>query len=456
MSARARSKSAAVAATARHGMARRAGPRPAALAALAAALLLGAACGAPSVRARGARTRGARLVAPAAPAPARGGPANFSFVPVRELVFDLDLPPAERWAKHCAEFASSTPLLETFARATLARLGDAEAAAVLKLAADVTGFLGAEAAAEIEGCGKAMGLELGVLTTLNLSYILRRLMGGDHNTTGPLPAGADRAAGSIACTSLAADGGARGECAVVHGRNLDWGLPDELKNLTVALKWHKGGEELMTTIGPIGFFGVLTAFKSGRYAASINERAHGGPFLEDLAELLLLGRKLPSHALREALLAADTYADLGARLAAAELVAPVYYVVSGAQRGEASVITRDRTGMAGAPVSLDNGGSFGRSWFVLQTNYDYWEDAPVSDDRRGYALRHLDELGAKTNRSASMEQMRDRILKAWPTLNDGTSLVSVMCAETGEYLAYNVRMPSLARHVLSLSRTRAP
>ena len=85
----------------------------------------------------------------------------------------------------------------------------------------------------------------------------------------------------------------------------------------------------------------------------------------------------------------------------------------------------------------------------------YLEDAPASDDRRGYALRHLDELGAKTNRSASMEQMRDRIFKAWPTLNDGTSLVSVMCAETGEYLAYNVRMPSLARHVLSLSLARA-
>ena len=296
------------------------------------------------------------------------------------------------------------------------------------------GLLGKEAADEMAGCARAMGFpDAGLLTLLNLSLMLRRLGGGPHNTTGPLPEGLTRG-GGIACTSVVADGGDGSSCPTVHGRNLDWDLPNDLRNLTLAIDFQRGGQTLFTSIGPAGFYGVLTGYKAGAFAVSVNERDLGGDPIEDLAKLLLLGKPDPTHALRDAMLSAASYDEALQTLSTVKLAAPVYYTISGAARGQGAVLTRERDTSV-EPMTLTTGGSYNRSWYALQTNYDHFVAAPAYDDRRRFGLRHMDEMGAQSGDVATLDSMLD-VITAWPTRNDGTLMQAVMCPASGEFRAY--------------------
>jgi len=48
---------------------------------------------------------------------------------------------------------------------------------------------------------------------------------------------------------------------VLHGRNLDWNIPDSLKDFVMDLHVTKGGEELYRGTGAIGFVGMLNGMR---------------------------------------------------------------------------------------------------------------------------------------------------------------------------------------------------
>jgi len=54
---------------------------------------------------------------------------------------------------------------------------------------------------------------------------------------------------------------------------------------------------------------------------------------------------------------------------------------------EAAVITRDRAVFHDVrQISKDN-------WYVLETNYDYWNPVPENDNRRDQVIKLLEEVG---------------------------------------------------------------
>ena len=99
---------------------------------------------------------------------------------------------------------------------------------------------------ELCGIANYWGIDLGLLVGLNLSYELRRVMiianqkyavnlhcmtynqigGGHPNTT-------DTSAG-LACTSIVAQSS---DGILFHGRNLDWNLPNDIRNIIVIVSW---------------------------------------------------------------------------------------------------------------------------------------------------------------------------------------------------------------------------
>lgn len=140
--------------------------------------------------------------------------------------------------------------------------------------------------------------------THNVTDILQ-LGGGRPNTTGnstvpPPPAVAvghqTPGNGEMACTSIVAQD-PNGN--VFHGRNMDWNLPNNLRNLTVQADFVKNGTVIFTADVTTGFVGIVTGVSKYGFSLSINERERGGEPLIDSFNALLRHAWSPTHLQRQ-------------------------------------------------------------------------------------------------------------------------------------------------------------
>lgn len=130
-----------------------------------------------------------------------------------------------------------------------------------------------------------------------------QLGGGRPNTTGnstvPPPSAAvghqTHGSSGIACTSTVAQDPSGN---VFHGRNLDWNLPNNLRNLTVQADFMKNGAVIFTADVTAGFVGILTGVSKQGFSLSINERELGGDPVFDSFDALLRHSMSPTHLLR--------------------------------------------------------------------------------------------------------------------------------------------------------------
>ena len=133
--------------------------------------------------------------------------------------------------------------------------------------------------------------------------LLLQLGGGRPNTTGnstvPPPlatAGVTPGSGGMACTSIVAQD-PNGH--VFHGRNMDWNLPNNLRNLTVQADFVKNGTVVFTADVTTGYVGIVTGVSKYGFSLSINERERGGEPLVDSLNALLRHAKCPTHLERQ-------------------------------------------------------------------------------------------------------------------------------------------------------------
>lgn len=127
--------------------------------------------------------------------------------------------------------------------------------ALKDLLSDISGYLG-EYGLEMKAIADFLGIDVGIIVTLNLSYELRRvssylrcsplsitgifpliqLGGGRINTTGNVTHSTPNSGGmGIACTSILAFNKSGN---VFHGRTLDWEMPVNMRNLTIQVRVH--------------------------------------------------------------------------------------------------------------------------------------------------------------------------------------------------------------------------
>jgi acid ceramidase len=257
------------------------------------------------------------------------------------------------------------------------------------------------------------------------------------------------------CTSIVAQDS---DGNVFHARNLDFGLffgwdqmnhtwrvAELLRPLLFNARFVSGGKELYRAVayaGMIsslcidahftGFVGLLTGMKTGAFSISVDTRFdnnldrglfkwfegdHSGHFL--------------TFTTRYAIENAATYDEAFQILNSTKLIGPGYIILGGAKAGEGVVFTREEEKSI-KPLLLSErilNGSF----YVLETNYDWWVQPPFFDDRRFPAEDCLNDRVKSTG--VSFESLFN-VLSARPNLNLLTTYTALMQVSTGRMESY--------------------
>ncbi|CAK8686196.1 unnamed protein product [Clavelina lepadiformis] len=242
------------------------------------------------------------------------------------------------------------------------------------------------------------------------------------------------------CTSIVAQDT---NGTLYHARNLDFGLfmgwdvknhtwliTEYLRPLVVNVEFVKGGKVLYKAVNFAGYVGVLTGIKPGVLSFTLNERFNLDGGFVGMLEWILGDREghWTSFLPRTVLESAASYDDAVSMLTKDELLAPVYYIVSGSKPGEGAVITRDRKETANVLKLNVTAGD----WYVVETNYDNWSNPPFFDNRRKPAKKCLDETGQKRSQFPSIYD----VLSTKPVLNKLTTYTALMRVDTGALETY--------------------
>eukprot|EP01059_Diplonema_ambulator_P032815 TRINITY_DN6616_c0_g2_i1.p1 TRINITY_DN6616_c0_g2~~TRINITY_DN6616_c0_g2_i1.p1 ORF type:complete len:354 (+),score=165.11 TRINITY_DN6616_c0_g2_i1:118-1179(+) len=266
---------------------------------------------------------------------------------------------------------------------------------------------------ELEGLAKCAGVSYVELATANFFY--------------------DVAARSdnLGCTGIIANDP---KGTVMHGRNLDFGngiiLTPSLRNATITIDYMKGGEVFVKYTGFAGLVGAWTGQRNGLFTVEGNER-DVGTFEENL-KAIVAGRLPPSMILKQALFTATSYDDCVKMLQQAEISASVYYIIGGMQENEGTVITRNGSRTVDTwtiPQAY--------KWYIVETNYDHWNQPPPNDNRRATAVAGMNSIGSAANLD---EQKLWTVMSTPRVLNTATVFTVIMSASDPSVYKAEVRV----------------
>ncbi|XP_066279193.1 N-acylethanolamine-hydrolyzing acid amidase-like [Branchiostoma lanceolatum] len=240
-------------------------------------------------------------------------------VPVKRYVVNLDAAPEEHFLPVCQDpdIQALIPILRKDVVDMITSRVPVEVLPLLEvLTADLDQYLPQPFAGEMRGIANCTGIPLGQIVGLNLVYDLTAF-----------------------CTSIVAQDD---KGIILHGRNLDYGFADFLRNITVMVDFQTKGQTLYTSTSYLGYVGALTGQRPNKFTVSVDERNQGAWWMNALEALLNRKASLMSFLVRETLAEADSYDAAIQKLAYTPLIAPVYFIVGGANVAEGAVITRNR------------------------------------------------------------------------------------------------------------------
>uniref|UniRef100_A0A665T705 Acid ceramidase n=1 Tax=Echeneis naucrates TaxID=173247 RepID=A0A665T705_ECHNA len=301
---------------------------------------------------------------------------------------DLNLPPSKRWTALITEKKADPLMVDTLPHP----FSD-----------------------EIKGIAAVSGIPLGEVVLFNIFYEVFTV-----------------------CTSIVAEDD-KGN--LFHGRNLDFGLflgwdvknkswiiSEKLKPLVVNLDFKRNNQTVFKSTNFAGYVGMLTGIKPHIFTLTMNERfSLDGGYIGILE--WILGKRdgmWMSFLTRSVLENANSYEEAKTRLAQTKLLAPAYFILGGNQTGQGCIITRSRL------LSIDLIDQKLGRWFVLETNYDHWEEPLFLDDRRTPAMKCMNQT---TQKGISLKTMYD-VLSTKPVLNKLTTYTTLMQVSEGKLESY--------------------
>lgn len=335
---------------------------------------------------------------------------------------NLDLPPGDRWKDLAVKFRVPIKNLIDYIKEFIV-----EWSPELKKLVDIVDndmgsiayTLPAPFNEEIIGIANATGINLGEIVLYNIFYEIFTL-----------------------CTSIVGED-ANGN--MLHGRNLDfglflgwdikndtWAVSELLRPLIINIDNMKGGKVQYKTVTFVGFVGLITGVRPGGLSMSLNERfALEGGFVGLFEWVLNIDRtqKWATFLAREVLESNLTFDDALVALSKPTLLAPIYYIVGGAQPGQGAVVTRDRRGTADL---WKIGAKEEDSWFIAETNYDHWEAPLFVDDRITPTNKCMNKLGKENFSFAGLFN----VLSSKPVLNKLTTYSSLIDVKSGRVETY--------------------
>ncbi|XP_006823041.1 N-acylethanolamine-hydrolyzing acid amidase-like [Saccoglossus kowalevskii] len=313
--------------------------------------------------------------------------------------FDLDTPPEKRWDHIVKDWDDK--LLQHFLNETLQDYLPEAVIPILETIANAADrLIPSPYRQEMEGFAKTTGLKLADVIALNLVYEFMTF-----------------------CTSIVAQN-SNGQ--IWHGRNMDYGFVDALRNMTIIADVTRNGKVIYTGTTFVGFCGMLTGMRPNAFSITVDARGSGSKAdwwknaLEAFNALFIGGASFSSFLPREVFESETNYHDAVEKLSKRQIIAPVYYIVGGVKPGEGAVITRDRLKAKDVwSLDPDNG-----RWYVVETNYDHWLPPPAGDDRRDPANKLMKAVGQKNVNGSAIYD----VLSTPPVYRSATVYTAVMSA----------------------------
>ncbi|XP_068870038.1 acid ceramidase [Aphelocoma coerulescens] len=270
---------------------------------------------------------------------------------------------------------------------------------------------------ELQGIANSSGIPLGEIVIFNIFYEIFTV-----------------------CTSIVAEDKTG---KLYHARNLDfglflgwdvknnsWTLTRELKPLVVLLDFQRNNKTVFKSTNFAGYIGMVSGVKPNLFTLTMNERFSLDGGYVGIFEWFL-GRRdgmWMGFLTRTVLENATSYQDAKDRLAKTRLLAPAYFILGGKNSGEGCVITRSRTAALDIwDLDIKKG-----TWYVLETNYDRWKPPLVLDNRRGPAMKCLNQT---TQENLSLPAIYD-VLSTKPVLNKLTVCTTLMEVYNGHTETY--------------------
>jgi len=320
-------------------------------------------------------------------------------VPAPKFIVNLDDSPIDRWQHIARKYNGS--LISNWLNSSIREvLPNPEVVHkfIKVLENNLDTFFGVVIADEMRGLSKGFGIDLGDVILINVVYDLTAF-----NTTK-----------SKACTSIVAEN-SNGE--IYHGRNLDYYGPAFMRGLTADIDFQKNGTTLYRGTTFVGYLGLITGVKPGAFSITGNQRDTKHMVSDIFASLL--HSNLDFILLRKVLENVNSYNEALNFLSNEQIMAPVYYIIGGVKRGEGAIIVRDPSKTVKV-IHMRNETT--HPWFVLETNYEPWEQPPKTDNRRDPGIKAM--LAVKQSRIGLGSMLE--VLTTLPVLNDETVYSTVM------------------------------
>lgn len=240
------------------------------------------------------------------------------------------------------------------------------------------------------------------------------------------------------CTGIVAQN-ANG--SIYHARNQDY--PPPFSPLQYDGTFVKGGKvlfEATTFAGIIGIGG--TCMVPGGWSVSINARDKYAPSLADAMKYASEGAFSFPLATREGCTRGGDF-NAGVKfLSEVPMISPGYFIMAGASPGEGVILTRNSTGEDTDFFRLSDAYPKTSPWFIVQTNYDHWDKAPIYDDRRDMGIKLMEAVG-QNNVSIDtlwnvMSDTGNGIIGVYNQATIHTELIDPSIGEYHTYLRHNI------------------
>ncbi|XKL64926.1 hypothetical protein PGB90_005012 [Kerria lacca] len=342
-------------------------------------------------------------------------PPTTSYYHIPTYIINLDLPPEERWKELVTDLKPQIrKFIETIRNNTNKIYGTEIFQLIDSYLPLLTKTLPKEYYDELNGISEVTELSMGEVTIYNVFYEFDSL-----------------------CTSIVMKDS---NDKMYHGRNLDFGLllgwnvlnrtwlvTELLKPLVVNVQFQRNDKTVYTSVHFAGYIGILTGIKKNAFALTVNERFKLNGGYVGIIEWILGRRDQKWNGIftREVLEFAQSYKDAQKMLLTSELLAPVYFILSGKKSSQGCVITKGRNNNVDI-WSIDSNKNSNSSWYLVQTNYDHWKKPPVIDDRVIPSMICMELFGRKDPIYTLFN-----VLSTIPILNKETVYSTVMEPATG-------------------------
>jgi len=209
---------------------------------------------------------------------------------------------------------------------------------------------------------------------------------------------------------------------VVLGRNLDWGLADELENIAYEAYYYQNNKLVFISQGFAGFVGIMNGVKLGKFSFSINQRLNSMK-IEDKLSYILNGYINPFFLLFEVLLEANTYDEALKAIMVTKIDSPCFYIISGIKKNEGAIISRGVNSVDDSNyLDVDKG-----KWFLVQGNMEL-----TKPDKK--TTLTSDKINNLSKSYISYKILMEAVLTQQPTFVQTMTVYSTIQSANNEFI----------------------